>query len=535
MSERVPIAGRDAWDIVLERLSRRWLFRVALAVLALVYASAIYAPLLANDRPYLLEAVDFRAYGEARRVLGPATEELAALLASGASGRILGDQAQAVTSRARTLERYLPGPEAGRVREFRAAVETQVASGADASELAARARSLAAALVPIQVGKPGGAVELVPARSFPLFAALGGADVGFMVLWACVLAFPLWNRIVDRRWLGGDPARIRAARRTKVAVVLALALACGALWQARPAGATAFHASSFKDDLTRGDLRATRVLFPPLALGYAETHLDEVFRPPTWTAAGAAASEAVAVRSGEPAASAPLRHPLGTDGLGRDGLARLIWGGRVSLAVGVVSTALLMAIGILVGGLAGYCGGRTDLLISRAIDVVLCFPVFFLILVVVAFLGPSVLTIMLVIGALRWTSVARLARGEFLRLRELDFVVAARALGLSHARILLRHVLPNAAGPLLVAASFSLASGILIESSLSFLRFGIQDPIPSWGALINESQKVDHWWVHVFPGLLIFLTVLCTNLVGDAVRDALDPRHEVPPKAEVDR
>ena len=155
---------------------------------------------------------------------------------------------------------------------------------------------------------------------------------------------------------------------------------------------------------------------------------------------------------------------------------------------------------------------------------VICFPVFFLILVVVAFVGPSVLTIMVVIGAVQWTGVARLARGEFLRLRELDFVVAARSLGLTSARIVFRHVLPNALGPLLVAASFSVAAGILIESALSFLGFGIRLPTPSWGALINESKEAEHWWIHVFPGLLIFVTVLCYNLVGDALRDATDPR-----------
>ena len=131
---------------------------------------------------------------------------------------------------------------------------------------------------------------------------------------------------------------------------------------------------------------------------------------------------------------------------------------------------------------------------------------------------------MVVIGCLRWTGVARLTRAELLRLREQDFAVAARALGLSHRRIVLRHLLPNALGPLLVAATFALAAGLLVESALSFLGFGIEAPIPSWGALINDSRSAEHWWIQLFPGALIFLTVLATNLVGDALRDALDPK-----------
>jgi peptide/nickel transport system permease protein len=155
---------------------------------------------------------------------------------------------------------------------------------------------------------------------------------------------------------------------------------------------------------------------------------------------------------------------------------------------------------------------------------VICFPVFFLILGVVVFVGQSLLTIMIVVGLFRWTGIARLTRAEFLRLKELDFVVAAKALGLSTPRILLRHMLPNAISPLLVAATFSVAAGLSIESALSFLGFGVREPIPSWGGLVRSSLNPAHWWIQVFPGLLIFMTVLCYNLVGDAIRDAMDPR-----------
>jgi peptide/nickel transport system permease protein len=217
------------------------------------------------------------------------------------------------------------------------------------------------------------------------------------------------------------------------------------------------------------------------------------------------------------------RHLLGTDSLGRDLATRLVWGARVSLAVGLVSTVILVLIGTIVGSIAGYYGGKPDMILSRIIEIVQTFPVFFLILITVAFIGP----IMLVIGLVSWTGVARLVRGEYIRLHSQDFVVASRALGVSSARTIFRHVLPNAMGPVLVAATFSVATGILIESSLSFLGFGIKLPIPSWGSLLIESRSAEHWWIQVYPGVLIFLTVLLYNLFGEGVRDALDPRLKV--------
>ena len=210
--------------------------------------------------------------------------------------------------------------------------------------------------------------------------------------------------------------------------------------------------------------------------------------------------------------------------LGRDIFTRLIWGARISLAVGLVSTLLLVTIGTFFGSLAGYYGGWVDTVLSRIIEIVQCFPVFFLILIVVAFVGPSILNIMLAIGLVRWTGVARLVRGEFIRLRGQEFVLASKALGVNDTRIIFRHVLPNALGPVLVAATFSVASGILTESALSFLGFGIQLPIPSWGSLLIESRSAEHWWIQIFPGLLIFVTVMLYNLLGEGVRDALDPR-----------
>ncbi len=534
MTPRIPSVSKDYWDVVFERLARRKLFRAAIALLVLLYATAIYAPLVANDRPYVLEAIDLQAYEQARTILVRSTIDLAELVAKAPedylAGRAEGSeqtyeqaletQARAVRNRVETLRIHLPEEKHAELASFLSDVELALDSSRDlAARLPERAEELRDALAPT-------AVELRGAVSYPLFDAIGGIEVCFMVLWAFVLAFPLWNRLVNRRLLSRERERIRRARRRKLLFVLASSLVAGGLWEVLVGGEMTFHSAPFKEALTRGDIVATRSVFPPIALGFAETHLAERFRPPTWTGFRQEPTT-VDVRAGEPASDSPWRHVLGTDSLGRDLLVRILWGGRVSLAVGLLSTVVLMAIGVVVGAVAGYFGGRVDFLISRAIEVVMCFPVFFLILVVVAFIGPSILTIMVVIGCLRWTGVARLARGEFLRLQSQDFVVAARAAGLSTSRIVFRHVLPNAVGPLLVAASFSVASGILIESGLSFLGFGIQAPIPSWGALINDSRSAEHWWIHVFPGLLIFLAVLCTNLVGDAVLDAMDPKSRV--------
>jgi peptide/nickel transport system permease protein len=237
------------------------------------------------------------------------------------------------------------------------------------------------------------------------------------------------------------------------------------------------------------------------------------------------------VRHGEPDVNSPWRHIAGVDELGRDFFTRLVWGARISLSVGILSSIVLTFIGVVIGSMAGYFGGWVDIAVMRTIEIVQSIPSFFLILATMAFTDPSVVNpvfaIVLVIALISWTGIARLVRGEFLRLRNQEFVVAARALGFSNMRTIFKHVLPNALSPVLVASAFAVASGILIESAVSYLGFGIQPPKASWGSLVNESKSAEHWWVQVFPGVLIFVTVTCYNLVGDAIRDALDPKMKV--------
>jgi len=220
------------------------------------------------------------------------------------------------------------------------------------------------------------------------------------------------------------------------------------------------------------------------------------------------------------------QHRLGTDDLGRDVLARMIHGARVSLSVGLTATAIALVIGSLLGALAGYYGGAADWIVSRLIELVLCFPFLFLVLGIVALFGPSFLTIMIALGLTSWTTEARFVRGEFLRIRDMEFAVAARASGARDWRIIVRHLLPNAFAPVLVSASFGVATAILIESALSFLGMGVPLPTPSWGNLLySAEQHIEYaWWLALFPGIAIFLTVAAFNIIGDRVRDALDPR-----------
>jgi peptide/nickel transport system permease protein len=219
-------------------------------------------------------------------------------------------------------------------------------------------------------------------------------------------------------------------------------------------------------------------------------------------------------------------HWLGTDGFGRDILTRLIWGGRVSLEIGLLATGLSVVVGSVLGGIAAYFGGAVDTAIMRVADVFMAIPALFLILVVVAVFGAGLTNTAAVIGLVTWAQVARIVRGECLSLRARDFVDAARALGATHRRILGRHVLVNALPVIIVQATLLLGQTILIESGLSYLGLGAQPPLPSWGNMIVEGRQflASAWWVATFPGVAIFVTVLGFNLFGDGLRDALDPR-----------
>ncbi len=221
-------------------------------------------------------------------------------------------------------------------------------------------------------------------------------------------------------------------------------------------------------------------------------------------------------------------HFMGTDAIGRDVWARLVYATRVSLSVGLVSVSIYTIIGTILGTIAGYFGGTLDTIIMRFADIVMCFPSLIIIITVVALIGPSLNNIMVVIGLLSWPSIARLVRGQFLSLREQEFVTAARSMGLPSHRIITKHMLPNCIGPITVAATFGIAGAILTEASLSFLGLGVPPPQPSWGQMLSDAQKLsvlsDMPWLWIPPGLMISITIMSMNFVGDGLRDALDPR-----------
>jgi peptide/nickel transport system permease protein len=263
-----------------------------------------------------------------------------------------------------------------------------------------------------------------------------------------------------------------------------------------------FQNISYKEFVDANFGEADWAVFPPIKYSPNDVSLLDTIRPPS------------------------AQHFLGTDEIGRDIASRMIHGSRVSLSVGFVAVSIYVVIGLLIGALAGYYGGIVDMVASRLIEIMLTIPTFFLIITVLAFRPQSIFNIMVVIGITNWPTVARLTRGEFLKTKSLEYVVAARALGASDFRTIFRHVLPNTVAPVFVAATFGIASAILIESTLSFLGFGVPSSTASWGSILSSARPLlpSGWWLTVFPGLAIFLTVTSYNLVGEGLRDAADPR-----------
>jgi peptide/nickel transport system permease protein len=321
--------------------------------------------------------------------------------------------------------------------------------------------------------------------SFPVFPSLEPIE------WRFLLYVPLAGAVwLTRRILLAHP---RAAGLGIVAVVLLveIALAC---------------THPVNDPTNDRDRPAAFKLLAPVPYSPIESTADQ-FASPSW------------------------KHLCGTDSTGRDIAARLLHGARTSLSIGFVSQSISLLVGVTLGGLAGFYRGWLDIAVCRFIEVMDCFPPLLLILVAVSIFESqnNMFYIMAVIGLTYWTGTARLVRGEFLRLGGQPFALAARAVGASDARVILRHLLPNALGPILVAGTFGVASAILIESSLSFLGFGMQAPTPSWGDILSQARSyIDFaWWLAFFPGVAILITIMSYNFVGEGLRDAVDPRLRV--------
>lgn len=251
--------------------------------------------------------------------------------------------------------------------------------------------------------------------------------------------------------------------------------------------------------------RADRALWPPIP--FSSTGVDitgEIFEPPS------------------------AQHWLGTDRLGRDVAAGMIHGARISLTIGLVVVAIQATLGIVLGGLAGYYGGWVDIALSRVFELMLAVPTFFLIITIAAVFPPSIYVLMAILGLTGWVGIARIIRSEFLKVRAQEYVTAARSLGGSDVRVMLRHILPNAVAPVLVSMSFGVAGAILAESGLSFLGIGVPQHLVTWGSMVAVARaNTLAWWLAVFPGAAIFVTVLAYNLLGDGLRDALDPKLQI--------
>ena len=356
---------------------------------------------------------------------------------------------------------------------------------------------------------------------FPWFRALFNTDesvdfvfnmalIGFLPWTACSL---LWNRSMKRRQVPGRQ-RIRQVAILFTAILVGL-ICLFSIDSLRPSNK--YRTRTFPEEQFKTNSRSHGI-YALIPYGPTEQDLDAFYKPPlfrkdrsTWTESNDG-----------------FIHLLGTDDTGRDVLVQMIYGTRISMTVGFVAVGLYITIGIIMGALAGYFGGFTDLAISRLIEIVLLFPSFFLILTLVALVGPNIYIIMVVIGVTGWPTIARLIRVEVLKQRAIDYTHAARALGASHRRIIFRHILPNAISPALVSAPFGIAGAIITEAGLSLLGFGVRPPTPSWGTLLKlGNANYNYWWLIVVPSVAIFMTVTIFNLVGSGARDAMDPRLRV--------
>jgi len=511
--------GQSQWELIAREFGKRRLAVVAACVILSLVTISIFAPLIANDRPLYYVGFNRFEYQEAARTLRGAIGQLSELRSQAEpSPSKLKDLEQATRLQVSLMSSALPAEQSIKLRDLGVRL-VQTLSKPDAVLVASELKSLQREL---RSDFDGRDVTLVTRTHWPVLASMIWSDIAFLVANVLVLTWPIWTRIL-RRW--GGSANDGASTGWYVAVMIGLPLACGLAWGSlvpQRVDRTNYKSGVLASD--DGEKKAAvvfqSVVWPPVTFGLDENDLDGKTQPPAWYRRAKSGLAVV------PLSRWSSSHWLGTDELGRDILCRMIWGGRVSLSVGIVAVAIYVTIGIVVGSLAGYFRGMCDLIVSRIIEVVICFPAFFLILTIVALIGPGLFNIMVVIGLTGWTGIARLVRGEFLRLVDQEFVLAGRALGYSPLRLIFRHVLPNALAPVLVSATFGVAGAILTESALSFLGLGITVPTPSWGGILADGRSAltrAPWLIH-FPGLAIFVTITSYNLVGEALRDAADPR-----------
>lgn len=498
-------AGANQAALVWRHFRRRRLAVAGAAVIVALVQISVFAPFLANDRPWTYVGENRFEYQEAIRTLRTVVGRLPESAAK--SPAALNDDLATIRRQTAVMVASLTFDHAAALRTWESELlSTARSNPPQAAGLRSQLRDRFAETK----------VAFRPIRHWPVPASLDSLSVGLMLA-STLLLVEFIRRGIGGRWAprsGLGPLILRGL------VPPLVAIAVWSAWNPPRVDRTPYKLGIWRQELT-ADAKSPPVVFdssfwPPVPYALDEGNLDRKEWKPAITGQGP--------RNGFSRWDAP--HWLGTDSIGRDILCRMIWGGRVSLSVGIVAVGIYVVLGVVIGAAAGYFRGWTDLLISRLIEIVICFPSFFLILTIVAFVGPSMQNIMIVIGLTGWTGIARLVRGEFLRLVDLEFVQAARALGYSSTRIIFRHILPNALAPVLVSATFGVAGAILTESGLSFLGVGITVPTPSWGSILASGRDAIFRapWLIVTPGLAIFLTITSYNLVGEALRDATDPR-----------
>jgi peptide/nickel transport system permease protein len=462
----------DAWGQIVKRAGARF----ALGWLSIVGLIAVLAPVLANGHPIVYRRHD--ASGNPVGVSYPMLENFSAGDAALLLGTIVGGLFFAGARRRTRGERLatlvICGVAAGLTIVATTAVFAAVRASDDPST-----RRLASQLwafrAPVALG----------------FAALFGAGAFAML-----------------------PMNSRAWRLGVVAAAGLIGAASAAVWWQKPLQTFPYAEEVMAD--------RARAVFAPVPFSPGQRDVRGDLMPP----GGASGLSKERVRAGEPAPAGAARHLLGTDSLGQDVLSQMLHACRLSISIGLVSTGIAVIIGVTIGALMGYFGGWLDLLLYRVVEVFMSVPVLFLLIVAAAVLPRNTYVMMAIIGCVTWTGAARFTRAEFMRLRSQDFVQSAKAVGLPLRSILFKHMLPNGVTPVLVDASFAVAAAILAEATLSFLGLGPDDQA-SWGRLLADATNTAGdfiWWLAIFPGLAIFLSVLAYNLLGEAMRDAIDPK-----------
>ena len=512
--------SENQWKLVWREFRRRRMAVGAYYLIVLLLTVSIFAPFLANDRPLVYHGVNHQQYREASRNISAVIGGEIRAIAAGRKSEFK-QPGQIVSQQISLMAKQLAAEKSSSLQLLQDRITRLLDSQQESPQLSADLRAVRTELrQDFDIRN----VELVAGTYWPVLTVLNWLGVILLLANAIYLLRPAWKRLLG---LLLSRATLRTRTLAHLALLVGLPILAGLCWWLLVpprVDLTSYKEAVFQTDEENSSTAAVVydwAIWPVVPYGLDEIDLDAKYLKP-----GTSSSGDIQRRARGSLRPWQQPHWLGTDGIGRDITSRMIWGGRVSMAVGIVAVSIYITIGIIVGSLAGYFRGFWDLLISRIIEIVICFPSFFLILTIVAFVGPSIFNIMLVIGFTAWTGVARLVRGEFLRLGQQEFVLAGRALGYSAPRIIFRHVLPNALAPVLVSATFGIAGAILTESALSFLGFGITVPRPSWGGILSSGRDAIFRapWLIYFPGIAIFLTITAYNLVGEALRDASDPR-----------